>query len=346
MHNARLRKAATQALVFLVLCVPYTLGLLLTRPVAMRLAAEGFLLRSLVFFQFFICLHALIWALRSLYGFSTQETSHTPQTKESTSKENRPAKKVRGKASKKNSPEESAADKDRDLSEKVARPPKRTQLIRTVAVLLSGAFCLFLLAYAERTYNHIPGATNLLMVLFGAFPLLEVVKQRRQWRLYLPLLIATQSLVAFTSLVVHFADSFSGVLTIGLLSISYEQVAAGLNQLIPPVLLALVAGCIGSIGALFSTTEQLTSEHDLIWLERLKTAMLVLLFIPAPLVALLAYFSILPPLFRYAYLGIAIVVVVGMRFRSDGVSRAGFRLAALAGALLTYCYILTLALWL
>jgi hypothetical protein len=346
MLHTRLRKAGTLTMVFLVLCVPYTLGLLLTRPAAMRVAAEGFLQRSLVFMSFFICLHALIGAMRWMHGTSSNrgpvaskaEVQDKVNPDQSTGK-------VKGKSSKspkKRAKLESPASSDETLSP-TPIPPRKRQILKTAAVLLSGAFCLLLLGYAERSYSHITGATSLLMVLFGAFPLLEVLRRRRSWKLYLVLLVVTQTLVAFTSIVVHFADTLTSVLTFGLLTFSYQQVAAGLGQLIPPLLLALVAGCIGSMGTLFLLTGELTDELDMAWSEHFKTAMLVLLFIPAPLIALLGYFSILPPHFRYAYLGLATVVVIAMRFRSNGTSKAGFRLAALVGALINYGLFLSLA---
>lgn len=227
----------------------------------------------------------------------------------------------------------------------------------TLTILLLGLTFLVVLAKAKYTYQTIPGAFFSLLVIMALLPLQSSLRMQKKWRRHATCVIFTSFFIAISSITIHYAESPFFGLIVGVITLSPEVAFSSLLNSMAPILLALAGGALGAVYGLLGTniyehasnvrpelngTPQSTVISDIpIWYA---TIVMILLSLPPISLGLLAVEDMLPGVFRFAYCGIAIPVVLQSQCRDSKIPHRNFTKGAYFAVLILLVFLITLGL--
>jgi hypothetical protein len=237
----------------------------------------------------------------------------------------------------------------------IKKQPKT--LINTFVILVIGSLFLVILAKANTTYRTIPGAFILILILTSLLPLQNSFKISKSWTPYATTTLLTNFTIALTSITIHYAEFALFIPLLGLSKLSKEIFISGAIEAISPLLLALCAGCLGSIADLGSVTKLLetrtspkhsTSQNGTNpinitnapnWYTDLT---IMLLAIPPFILGLMSIQGLISTYLRFSYIGILGAVILQTRFRNGRIAKTNFTTASLLITFTVFIYFLLL----
>jgi hypothetical protein len=235
---------------------------------------------------------------------------------------------------------------------------RKKNLRSTLTILLLGATFLVMLTKAKYTYVAIPGAFFSLLILMALLPLQEALKMQKKWGRHATCVISTSVFIALTSITVHYAESPFFGFVIGVISASPQIAFSSLLDSFAPIMLSLAAGCLGAVYGLLgsqSFEERATPRPELNGLPTPQTVsdipiwysniVVILLTIPPITLGLMAVEDMLPSLFRFAYFGITVPIVLQSRCRDSQVPHRNFTKGSYFTALILVVFFISLGLF-
>jgi len=232
---------------------------------------------------------------------------------------------------------------------------RKKTMVSTLTILLLGLIFLVVLAKAKYTYQTIPGAFFSLLVIMALLPMESSLRMQKKWRRHATCTLFTSFLIAVASITTHYAESpFFGFI-VGVITLSPVFAFSSLLDSLAPILLAVAGGSLGAVYGLLGTDiyeQRYKAKPDLngsltttvtsnipIWYANI---VMILLAIPPISLGLLAVEDMLPGIYRFAYCGIAIPVVLQSRCRSSQIPHTNFTKGAYFAVLILIVFFISL----